>query len=116
MVASRSRVQGSDEDIDRDVRIVSARQLLSQVFACTCRGLPSRSRVLTDHPYPALLSCKIYYRQNMYVLAAQDLDGEDMLRYLVPSVIFTGISAFLGFCGSSAMVSWCAANWLRNWR
>ena len=25
-------------------------------------------------------------------------------RSLVPSVIFTGISAFLGFCGSSAMV------------
>ena len=60
---------------------------------------------------------KIYYRQNMYVLAAQDLDGEDMLRYLVPSVIFTGISAFLGFCGSSAMVRWFArANRLIWWR
>merc|ERR1712086_678968 len=47
---------------------------------------------------------QIYFRQNMYVLAAQKYDQIDMLWYLVPNVVTTAVSSFLGFAATSAMV------------
>lgn len=51
----------------------------------------------------SLLS-QVYYRQNMYSMAAQYCDAQDQNSYLLPVTILTGFASLLGFVSGSALM------------
>mmetsp|Transcript_81086 Transcript_81086/g.158419 ORF Transcript_81086/g.158419 Transcript_81086/m.158419 type:complete len:215 (-) Transcript_81086:317-961(-) len=51
----------------------------------------------------SLLS-QVYFRQNMYVVAAQHCDAQDNYNYLIPILLSTGVASFLGFACASSLL------------